>query len=110
VNVKKLSPQTRAFIAEYRDNPRAIAKYLNEALSTGDTVHFTKSIGDIVRAQGVTRVAQKTGLERPGIYRSFSGKRGPPFKTVLNVLLALDLELNIKPSGSKQPALKAKGT
>jgi DNA-binding phage protein len=37
-----------------RDDPSAIAKYLNDALSTGDPVLITKAIGDMVRAQGVT--------------------------------------------------------
>jgi probable addiction module antidote protein len=58
-------PRARPFnAAKYRDDPRAIAKYLNNALSTGDPVQLTKAIGDMVRAQGVARVSRKSGIER----------------------------------------------
>src|SRR5665811_1301462 len=61
---EKITPTAEAFAAKYRDNPRAIAKYLNDALSTGDPVLITKAIGDMVRAQGVTSFSQKAGVRR----------------------------------------------
>ena len=80
-------------------------------LSTGDPVHIAKSIGDMARAQGMTRISQKIGLDRPSLYRTFRGAVRPPFETVLNALLVLDLQLNVKLSESKRaakPRLKAK--
>jgi DNA-binding phage protein len=56
---KRETPSERAFAAKHCDNPRAIAKYLNDALATGDSVLITKAIGDMVRAQGVTRVSRR---------------------------------------------------
>jgi len=54
VRAKTTTPKARAFdAAKYRDDPRAIAEYLNDAISTGDPVVITKAIGDMVRAQGV---------------------------------------------------------
>jgi len=44
VTGKKLTPTAAAFAAKYRDNPRAIAKYLNDALSTGDPVLITRRL------------------------------------------------------------------
>ena len=91
--------RARAFdAAKYRDNPRAIAKYLNDALSTGDPVQLTKAIGDMVRAQGVARVSQKSGIERTSLYRAFRGKANPTIGTILNVLIGLDIQLMAKPS------------
>ena len=95
---KKKTPSA-AFDAKYREKPRAIAKYLNDALSTNDPVHITKAIGDMVRAQGVTAFSQKTGLDRTSLYRSFRGKMRPPLETVLNVLIALDIQLIAKARG-----------
>jgi probable addiction module antidote protein len=90
-------PRARPFnAAKYRDDPREIAKYLNHALSTADPVHITKAIGDMVRAQGVARVSQKSGMERTSLYRSFKGN--PTIETVINVLTALDIQLTAKPS------------
>jgi probable addiction module antidote protein len=91
-------PKARPFdAAKCRDDPRAIAKYLNDALSTGDPVHITKAIGDMVRAQGVTRFAQKAGMRRDTLSRTFNGKVSPPFDRVVNVLIALDTQLRLKP-------------
>jgi probable addiction module antidote protein len=97
---KKITPTAEAFAAKYRDNPRAIAKYLNDALSTGDPVLIRKAIGDMVRAQGVAKFAQKVGLRRDGLYRSFKGELKPSFDTVLKVLIALDVQIVVKPSTS----------
>jgi probable addiction module antidote protein len=105
-----MSKARRFDAAKYLDDPKAIAKYLNDALSTGDPVHITKAIGAMVRAQGVTRFSQKNGMDRTSIYRSFSGNMKPPFETVLNVLTALDIQLIAKPSaGFYSLGLKAKG-
>ena len=95
---KTITPIAEAFAAKYRDNPRAIAKYLNDALSTEDPVIITKAIGAMVRAQGVTRFSQKAGVRREGLYRSFRGELRPSFDTVLKVLLALDIQLIAKPT------------
>jgi probable addiction module antidote protein len=90
-------PKTRTFdAARYRDNPKMIAKYLNDALATGDAAVSMKAIGTMVRAQGATRFSQKAGLRREGLYRSFKGN--PGFETVIKVLLALEIQLVAKPS------------
>ena len=83
---------------KYRGNPKMIAKYLNDALATGDASLITKAIGDMARAQGMSRFSQKVGLSREGLYRSFRGQMGPGFDTVIKVLLALDIRLVAKPS------------
>jgi probable addiction module antidote protein len=94
-------PRARFYdAAEYRDDPKMIAKYLNLALATGDAVLVTKAIGDMVRAQGMTRFSQKVGLRRDGLYRSFRGEISPAFDTVLSVMLALDVQIVVKPSTS----------
>jgi DNA-binding phage protein len=66
-------PNARAFDpAEYRDNPKMIAKYLNNALASGDVALITKAIGDMVWAQGPSRFSRKVGFkaQRPEIGRS----------------------------------------
>jgi probable addiction module antidote protein len=47
--------------AKYRDNPKAVAAYLNEALLTRDPNLISMAIGDMARAQGMTRFARKAG-------------------------------------------------
>ena len=105
-------PKARAFDAsKYRDNPKAIAKYLNDSLAAGDPVLITKALGAMIRAQGVTRFAKKSGRRRDSLYPMFRGKSSPAFDTVLNVLRALDIQLVAKPSvPPEELGLKAKGT
>ena len=85
--------------AKYRDKPRAIAAYLNDALSTGDLALITMAIGDMVRAQGMSRFSQRSGMERTNLYKSFRGKANPRVETVLKVLIALDVQLMVKAKG-----------
>ena len=98
VTGKKLTPTAAAFAAKHRDDPRAIAKYLNGALSTGDPVLIAKAIGNMVRAQGVAKFAQKAGMRRDSLYRTFNGETSPALDRVMTVLLALDMQLMAKPS------------
>jgi probable addiction module antidote protein len=92
---------------KYRANPKMIAEYLNVAFATGDQALAAKAIGDMVRAQGVSRFSQKVGLRREGLYRSFSGDSGPGFDTVMKVLSALQIQIVAKPANAGR--LKAKG-
>jgi probable addiction module antidote protein len=87
--------------------PRATAKYLNDALETGDPVFITKAIGAMVRAQGAAGVAQKAGELRESLYRMFGGKVSPAFDTAIAVLLALGLQLNVKPARNLKRTLAA---
>ena len=85
--------------AKYRDKPRAIAAHLNDALSTGDLALITMAIGDMVRAQGMSRFSQRSGMERTNLYKSFRGKSNPRVETLLKVLIALDVQLMVKAKG-----------
>ena len=105
--MKKGTPKARAFNAKYRDNPEAIATYLNKALATGDPVLATKAIGDMIRAQGMTKVAQKAGKRRDSLYRMFRGEQSATLNAAIAVLQALDIQLIAEPMASR--GLKAKG-
>ena len=96
-----------AFYAEHRDNPEAIAMYLNKALATGDPVLATKAIGDMMRAQGMTKFAQKAGMRRDSLYRMFRGEQSATLNAAIAVLRALDMQLIAKPMASR--GLKVKG-
>lgn len=83
--------------AKYRDDPKAIADYLNVALSTEDPFLITRAIGNMVRAQGMTRFARKAGLRRDYVIRTLTSEASPPFDTVMKLLIALDMQLVAKP-------------
>jgi probable addiction module antidote protein len=39
--------------AKYRNNPKLIAKYLTDALASGDAAFTTRAIGNLARAHGM---------------------------------------------------------
>jgi probable addiction module antidote protein len=82
---------------DYRDKPKMIANFLNDALATGDTIAFVKGIGDLIRAQGMTKVSRNTGLNRSTLYISFGGDMMPNIDRVIRTLAALQLEIVVKP-------------
>ena len=82
-----------------RNQPKIIAKLLNNALATGDTIAFVKAIGDVTRAQGMTKVSQETGLDRRTLYKSFGGDVMPHLDRVIRTLAVLQLEIVVRPIG-----------
>jgi probable addiction module antidote protein len=72
----------------------AMIAYLEAALHDGDPAVVTAALGDIARAQGMTRVARRAGLGRESLYKALSAKGNPEFGTVLKVVEALGLELH----------------
>jgi probable addiction module antidote protein len=79
--------------ADYLDSPEMIAAYLTEAFESEDPALIAKAIGTVARAQGMTDVAEKTGLSRENLYRALGGDAKPEFATVLKVLHALGISL-----------------
>ena len=55
---------------------------------------IAKALGDIARAQGMSKVARAAGLSRESLYRALSGERSPDFATILKVTRALGVRLH----------------
>jgi probable addiction module antidote protein len=87
--------------AEYLDNPEMIAAYLTEALESDDASAITMAIGAVARAQGMTTIAEKTGLSRENLYRAFGGDAKPEFGTVIKVLHAMGIDLIAQPQDKR---------
>lgn len=61
------------------------------ALETGDPAIIQATLGQIARAQGMSRLAEQTGYDRAGLYRALSADGHPSFGMVLTVIKALGL-------------------
>jgi probable addiction module antidote protein len=86
--------------AEYLDDPKAIAAYLEEAFDTGDAKFIADAMGVVARASGMSEIARATGLSRESLYKALSTDGNPEFGTVLRVINALGLKLAIEPQTS----------
>lgn len=67
--------------------------YINAAFADGDSSVIAAALGDIARAEGMSKVAKKTGLGRESLYKALSPDGNPAFATILKVLKAFDLNL-----------------
>lgn len=67
--------------------------YLNAAFEDGDVSVIAAALGDIARAEGMSKVAKKTGLGRESLYKTLSSDGNPALSTVIKVLRAFDFDL-----------------
>ncbi len=86
---------TKFDIAEYLDDDSMIAEYLNTVLEEGETEDIITALGHVAKARGMSRIAEETGLSRPGLYKALSRGSKPQFETILKVLRAVGGNLNV---------------
>ena len=80
-------------MAEQLRNDEDIAAYISIVLADGDTDELIRAIGHAAKAQGMTQIAQKTGLGRESLYKVFKEGSKPQFGTVLKVVKAIGVDL-----------------
>lgn len=74
-----------------------IAEYLNTLLEKGDNSDVMNAIGHIAKAIGMTKIAEETGLSRPGLYKALSVGAKPQFATTMKVLKAIGGQIQVNP-------------
>ncbi len=82
-------------IADYLDDNKMIAEYLNAVLEDGDSRELVAAIGHIAKAIGMTKIAEQTGLSRPSLYKALNQDSKPQFDTIYKVLKAVGGQLKI---------------
>ena len=85
-------------VADYLQTPEERVAYLEASIedAQGDAIFIAKALGDVIRAKGIAQVSQDTGISQESLDKEFSGNSVTSFDTVLKVLQALDLKLDIK--------------
>ena len=93
-------------VAEHLRTHEEMAAYLQACFeeADGDAAFLAKALGDVARAKGMSQVAQDAGLSRESLYKALSGDRYPAFDTILKVVRALGLKLNIQAHPSSHAA------
>jgi len=88
---------TKFDIADYLDSEEMIAEYLNTVLEDGNSSDLIVAIGHIAKSIGMTKIAEKTGMSRPSLYKALSNGAKPQFETIMKVLRAIGGKINVKP-------------
>jgi len=91
------TPVTRFDAAEYLKTPEDMVAYLNACFEedTGDGVLIRAALNDIARARGMTQVAREHGLGRESLYKALGSQGNPEFATIIKVMKALGLKINV---------------
>ena len=92
---------TKFEIADYLESNEMIAEYLNTVLEEGNSADLTIAIGHVAKAIGMSKIAEKTGMSRPSLYKALSNGAKPQFETIMKVLKAIGGQINIKPVSPK---------
>ncbi len=82
--------------AEYLTSTDDHVELLSEALAEGDAAFIAAALGTIVRARGISRVAEDTGLTRQALHKALGKNGNPTLSTVMKVLGTLDLQLQAR--------------
>jgi probable addiction module antidote protein len=82
-------------IADYLDNRKMIAEYLNAVLEDGDSQELVAAIGHVAKAIGMTKIAEETGMSRTSLYKALNQDSKPQFDTIYKVLKAIGGQLKI---------------
>jgi probable addiction module antidote protein len=88
---------TKFDIADYLDSNEMITEYLNEVLENGNENDLVKAIGNVAKAIGMTKIAEKAGLSRPSLYKALSDGSKPQFSTIMKVLKAVGGQVKLNP-------------
>jgi probable addiction module antidote protein len=65
-------------------------------LEENDSGLIAAALGDIARAKGMTKIAQKTGSGRKNLYKALSAEGNPEFSTMLKDIAALGFQLHAR--------------
>ena len=85
-------------IADYLDSNEMIAEYLNTILEEGNEADIITAIGHVAKAVGMTKIAERTGMSRPSLYKALADGSKPQFGTVMKVLKAIGGQISITPA------------
>lgn len=77
-------------------------KALKRAFESGDQAAILESLGTVAREKGMSALANETGGARKALYDALSATGNPRFNTLLSVLEALGLKLQVAPAADSK--------
>ena len=69
---------------------------IRDALASGDAHYIAHAVGVVARARGLSDLERATGIKRQTLNKALSTKGNPTLETLLPVLKALNLQLDVR--------------
>ena len=79
--------------AKYIRTADEVVEALSDALESGEQGYISATLGAIARSEGMTKLAEKTGVNRQALYTALSENGNPTLETLLKVMTALGIRL-----------------
>jgi len=90
--------ETTAFdSADYLNTAEDIAAYIDAYLEDSTPEEFRTALATVARSRGVSDLARRSGISRPGIYKALGRDGNPSFETIRDILAAMGLRLTVQP-------------
>ncbi len=94
--MKRTSASYKEGLMEDLRHPEEAAAYLNAAIEEGSQEAFLMALRDVAEANGMTRLAKVTRLNRESMYRMLSKRGNPELSSLAALLEGLGLKLAVK--------------
>lgn len=97
-------PHDEAVVELLRDDPEFAGAYLSAVLSeadeSGGREALLAALSQVAEARGMSSVAERAGIPRESMYRVLSPRGNPRLETLLSVVAALGLRLDVRSAGA----------
>lgn len=77
-------------------DPEYAAAYIEAAIEENDSDFLQVALGDVVKAHGVSKISDITGIARQALYRMISSDGNPTIKNINRLLESVGLEIDVK--------------
>lgn len=99
----------KAYELERLRDPETAAEYLSLAAKDDDPAAFLQALRNVTEAMGgVSRIAQRTGLNRQQLYRTLSKDGNPELRSLTKILDASGVRLQFVAQSSTRRAGRAR--
>ena len=89
--------------SRFLDSPETISAYLAQSMACHDPHVLMKALAEVAKAQGVNKVAEAAGVNRESLYKTLKGGSKTRYETVQKLMLALGVELTVRPITATTP-------
>ena len=94
--VKTRIETTKFDSADYLNSAEAIAAYLDAYLEDASPEELRHALDTVARSHGISDLARRSGITRPGIYKALGQDGNPSFATIRSILAAMGLRLTVE--------------
>ena len=81
--------------ADFLDNEADCTAYLNAVLEENDPTFFLQALGNVAKAQGMSKIAKNTGLARQQLYKTLSTEGNPTVITLFKLCTEMGIKLTV---------------